>query len=205
VLDGWIDATHLLIQGVPQGGNVYDLATLNVATGQLRQIAALPISQNMEYFVTLAPDGREALFYSRPYRDDPFTPTADVIDTATGAVRALPQIAPLTADEFFTFAWRPGSHTVAVTTNQQGAPTWVLNLDDDSAAPVSLPQSAGDVVGWSPDSTTLIFSTGGQLGVGSGPYTISAVSLATGSGTPHITILTSSAKSFPFVGFVRTA
>src|SRR5262249_22957585 len=102
VLDGWIDATHLLIEGVPEGGNVFNLAALNVATGQLGQIAPLPISANMEYFVTLAPDGREALFYSRPFRDYPFTPTADMIDIATGTVRALPHIAPLTAGMFVT-------------------------------------------------------------------------------------------------------
>lgn len=204
-LDGWIDATHILIDGVSGTSKSFILAALDVATGQTRPIAALPISQNMEYLVTLSPDGREALFYSRPWRDYPFTPTADVIDTATGAVRALPSIAPLTAGMFYTFAWRPGSHTVAVTTNQLGAPTWLLNLDADSAAPVALYQSVGSVAGWSPDGTTLIFSTGYQLGVGSGPYTISAVSLASGSGAPRVTVLTRSAMSFPFVGFIRTA
>lgn len=203
-LDDWIDATHILIEGVPEGGTSFVLAAADVGSGQLRQIASLPISQNMEYFVTLAPDGRDALFYSRPYRSYPFTPTADVIDTATGAVRALPHISPLTAGMFYTFAWQPGSHTVAVTTNQVGAPTWLLNLDADSATQVALKQSVGLVAGWSPDGTTLIFSTGYQLGVGTGPFTISAVSLASGA-TPRVTVLTHNAKSFPFVGFVRTA
>jgi hypothetical protein len=81
----------------------------------------------------------------------------------------------------------------------------MLNLDDDSAASVALSPRVGDVAGWSPDGTTLIFSTGYQLGVGSGPYTISAVSLASGSGAPRVTVLTTAATSFPFIGFVRTA
>lgn len=205
VLDGWIDATHILIEGVPEGGGTFALAALDIGSGQLRQIATFPIAQNVDYFVTLAPDGREALFYSQPYRDYPFTPTADVIDTATGAVRALPRIAPLTTTLWGAIVWRPGSHTFAFTSDQLGAPTWLVNLDSDSATSVALYQSIGGVEGWSPDGTTLIFSTGYQRTVGFGPYTITAVRLASDGGVSRVTVLTHSAMSFPFVGFVRTA
>lgn len=205
VLDGWIDATHILIDGIYGHDQSFMLGALNIVTGQVRQLVSLPVAQNEDYFVTLSPDGREALVYGEPYRAYPFTPTADEIDTATGTVRALPHIAPLTAGMFESFAWRPGSHTVAVTTNQMGAPTWLLDLDADSAVSVALYQSIGSIAGWSPDGMTLIFSTGYQLEIGSGPFTITAVSLAPTGAVAHVTVLTRNAMSFPFIGFIRTA
>jgi WD40-like Beta Propeller Repeat len=204
VLDGWIDTTHLLIDGVPKAGT-FILGSLDVVTGQLRQIASLPTAQNVDYFVTLSPDGREALFYNQPYRDYPFTPAAAVIDTATGAVRALPRIAPLTAALTKTFAWRPGTHTVAVSPLQPDLRLSLINVDNDSATSIVLDPSVGLVAGWSPDGTTLVFSTDEQFGVGAGPYRISAVRLAPTSGAASVTLLTRSATSFPFIGFVRTA
>ncbi|MFI5273462.1 MAG: hypothetical protein ACHQ4H_10570 [Ktedonobacterales bacterium] len=203
-LDGWLDNTHVLIDGVSTGGNSIVLGALNIADGRVRQIAALPLERNVEYRISLAPDGHEVLVYGWPYRDYLYTPFADLVDTTTGAHRLLPALAARTPQGVGEVVWRPDSLALAFSLNQQGAPAMILSLATGAATALTTAPADETVAAWSPDGSTLIFSTGYQLGVGTGPFTVSAVSLTSGA-LPRVTVLTNDAMSFPFIGFVRTA
>jgi hypothetical protein len=133
------------------------------------------------------------------------TPFVEVIDTASGQKRQLPNITQHTSASFASVAWKPGTETVAVQAEVGVGPVtahdWLLDLTYDTAA--SLP---GDQfpVGWAPDTGALVFCNALQADPSETPPTISIMpSPATSAAAP--TLLVQAVYSLPFVGFVRTA
>lgn len=227
---GWTDAAHLAVIYSPPAVMVnspvraatptaspllgsYALGALDAGSGEVRQVASLPSDARGVY---LTPNGAEALV--APSTAGP----AEVILTASGAVRSLPQItqrlAPMTSqtlavysDQAQTFSttavWQPTSDDLAVsiaTGSDAGAPTlWLLDADHDAAVPLG---SHRTPLAWTPDGQTLLLSGAPIAGAG--------VSSADGA-RPTLYALTPvgpggserllTGKMEQFVGLVRTA
>jgi hypothetical protein len=225
-LIGWIDATHLAVTLMP-GGPYYTvpgdplaqkypltttLASLDITTGGVRSIATITFSpQASNTRLLLSPDGTRALFYNWPangIRNPLFTQLVDVIDIATGKVTPLPTIAAQLTKAYqwiASFAWRPGSDTIAASLPYPGVTqTVLLDIRGDSITHLNVLDGKEWVEAWTPDGKTLIVSTAWAGNVGAGPHDISALTLDS-SGQTSLVLLTHDAYLASFAGFVRTA
>jgi hypothetical protein len=137
---GWIDADHVavivdrpaslarvalphgtqLLSARLSGGPNLGVASVDVGMGAVRYLADLVAPPD----VYLSPDGKDILIASSTWQA-----SAEVINTATGQVRALPNITAAFADKFvhtdnagfaqggnwsMHVAWKPGTHVVAM-------------------------------------------------------------------------------------------
>lgn len=182
---GWTDASHLAIIYSPPTvmvtspvrnatptatasafAGTYALGALDADSGAVRQVAALPSDARSVY---LTANGAEALV--TPSAAGP----AEVIQTASGAVRALPeitrQLAPMTSQTLAVYSdqaraqpfstmgvWQPTSDDLAVslTNASDSAPTlWLLDADHDAATPLG---SHRTPLAWTPDGRTLLLA-----------------------------------------------
>jgi hypothetical protein len=204
ILLGWVDSTHVAVTMNPTGDSI-TLGDVDVNSGQVRRVATISFPGLSTYHFSLSPDGAEALFFNERFRDQPYTPTVDLINITTGAVTSLPSIAQIMGSYsgFTSIAWRPGTSTVAASTGfavNHDLKGWLLDVQNDTAQHLTDGYYA---MGWAPSSSTLVVSTYNQFAVGWGPFEIGAITLAPdGHGTS--VVLTRNATSFPFVGFVRT-
>ena len=153
---GWIDTTHIAVfyqhsDSVPTPtasqstvSVQQSLGSMDTRTGVISYLADLPDPSD----VFLSQDGQQALLapnYS--------TTMASVVDTRTGATRALPEISRAFAGKFAFLgaggnwslhsAWQPGTgHVLALSlainsgSFKQQPGIWLLDLDRDSATPV---------------------------------------------------------------------
>lgn len=200
---GWVDGTHVAVTVAPTGNSI-TLGVLNVYTGALRRVAIIRSTSLGSYRFALSPDGSMALFYNRPFRDDPYTPQVDLISITTGAITPLPAINQATRSAFTSVAWRRGTSMVAVSTGfavNGDLRTWVLDVQHDTAWHLTDGYYA---MGWAPSSSTLVVSAYNQFEVGQGPFEIDAITVTPDHHSTRV-VLTRNAVSFPFVGFVRTA
>lgn len=219
-LVGWIDSTHLAVTVLPANspkgsdpeGNTYDttieLGSIDIATGSMRIIATIGSLGAGGGSFSLSPDGSTAMFDSRPFRTDPFTPVVEEISTNDGTVAPLSAIAHSTGANFTTLAWQPGSNMLAVTTGfivNNNAQVWELDPGHDIATPIK-GLSNQYVAGWAPDNGPLVVCNAPHpyAAIGDGPHDISAVTIEPG-GQVSTVVLTHNAMTFPFLGFVRTA
>jgi hypothetical protein len=191
---GWIDATHLAV--VAQSGRLtLFLASLDLTTKQTHLLASL----NMPPDVFLSPDGNR-VFIAPTF----WNSVASVVDTTTGVVRALPAITATFASQLqhldnynlayggnwaYQWAWRPGSHTIALSLSQSSIPNegdtqpvtqqagvWLLDVDHDQARNLDRDRYP---LAWTPDGQTLLVSdipatsslvTLGNTGYAVGPH-----------------------------------
>jgi hypothetical protein len=210
---GWIDNEHLAISLYPHNPNGGDpttmqVASLDITTGQVRVMASFAVAMLGQPWFLLAPDGRQVLLYNSQFRLDPYTPTLDLIDTASGQVTPLPHLAQVVGASggLLNPVWRPGTEIIASTTNAvnagQAAPhPWLLDLAHDRYTSLSVTDIP---VGWMPNQDLLILATGYQSRANGGPYGIIAARCAP-DGQCTVTRLTDDAGHFAFLGFVRTA
>lgn len=226
---GWLDNTHLAVEylpgetpnvpatqmGTPQ--TAANLDSLDVSTGVLRHIATIQSNTMAQGQFSLTPDGAEALFYNTDWRDFPFTPEVERVDTATGQVTSLPHLTSiLTTDGFTQVLWIPHTHLALVATGypqNKDLRYQMMDIDHDTASPVAL---SAFPVAWSPDGKTLILATSdptsnsngigfADVGViGSGPYTLTAVTFDSNWHIATTVMLTHEAMQIPTLGFVRT-
>jgi hypothetical protein len=212
LLRGWIDNQHLaydIYPPDPSGGNstTLQLASLDIATGQVRVIATFPTSRLGAADFLLSPDGRQALLYNRQFRSDPYTPEMDLIDTASGQVIRLPNLAQMVGATcgLTNLVWQPGSDIVAVAATGYYAVAhthpWLLDVADDTS---TIPFVTGFPMAWMPQQGPLILSTGDQSQVNSGATSLVAARCAA-DGQCTATPLTDGAWHYPFLGLVRTA
>ncbi len=204
ILLGWVDSTHVVVTMNPTADSI-TLGKLDVTSGTLQTIVTIRSSALGTYSFTLSPDGSEALFYNRRFRDQPYTPMVDLVGMTTGMVTPLPSLAAIMGSYsgFTSVSWRPGSGTVAASTGfavNHDLKTWILDVTNDTAWHLADGYYA---MGWSPSSSTLVVSTVNQFTVGQGPFELDAFTV-TPDGHGTSVVLTRSAMSFPFVGFVRT-
>lgn len=232
---GWIDATHVAIvqfpdrsgtpgthslaTPAPSAGTWVTLASLDVATNQVRPIATLRGYGYLGTFSVL-PGGRWTLYYdgqSTQAPVTPFTSLAALIDNTTGAVTPLHHLTSLLPQSnLATLLWRPGA-TQAIAAGDFGqgkSPYLLIDALHDTATPITLP---GIPVAWSPDGSTLVVvssSQGNNYGVygwndvgtvGAGPFTLTAVRVGMNGGVSAGVTLTASAMNIPLLGFVHTA
>jgi hypothetical protein len=212
---------------VPTQGTVASLASQDIATGQIRPIVTLR-SPTLGYgYFSLTPDASEALFYNMSQASLPITPDVQRIDIATGHMTRLYAIAKLLPPS--QLLWRPHSHQAVVVTGvdaYQPIRFYLIDLDQDRVTPLNLD---GFPLAWSPDGATLILETGkslpppfgqgsytngdGEEGpisgfndagiVGSGPYTLTAVSFGANWSVASSVTLTTQAMQIPVLGLVR--
>lgn len=226
-LIGWIDARHLAVTLVPdayypatpmptdpfgpRNALTTTLASLDITTGAVRRIVTITFSTpppGGSRFL-LSPDGTRALFYTWQSQ----TQLVDVIDIATGQVTPLPTIAAQIAKSspwMASFAWRPGSDTIAASLPPQyPSPMQAVLLDirGDTVTHLNLIDNQF-VEGWTPDAKTLIVSSGwggsADTYSNSKPHDISALTFGP-NGQTSLVVLTHDAYLAPFAGFVRTA
>lgn len=211
--EGWIDNQTLLTYTVAQGNNTVlgVIQAMDSTTGAKRMLLTFPNADHSNALFTLSPDGKEALWYNYPAHAMAFTPYAAIIDTATSAVHPLPNLVALEAQQntwISGAAWRPGTHTLAVTIgfdDQPGVKTadWLVDTDHD--AETAFPAGAY-VEQWSPDGMTLVLSNAptNENRTNQGPITLAAVTFSP-SGQATLTTLTKDSLSFTFLGFIRSA
>lgn len=223
---GWTDAAHLVViarqpstpptpapsstpvsSGPPSGPESTTLYVLDITSGALRPFVTLSSSTMGLPNFTLLPDGQTVLYGNRPFQGLPFTPDVALINVKTGAVTHLPHAAA-TGSGFTGVAFLPGTHTIAVSQGSflAGAfKTWLVDTAHDTVTPIAA--TSGVAVGWVPGTHTLILSSGttDSEATGEGPYTISAVPDVVSNPQAAATTLTTSAMTFPWLGFVKTA
>lgn len=211
-LDGWLDATHLIIDGFvpttdPQSKATFQIFSLNITTGEHRIITQIQLPLKEIQGFVVSPDGTKALFYTLPFQNNPFQPYAALIDTASGKLTPLPRIAQLEATSTITnLAWKAGTPIVAISTGfivNGDLKNWLIDLSQDRAT--QLP-AVGYPIAWSPDERTIIWSSAEQVdaSIGGGPFTLTAETFGAG-GNMSQTVLTTQAMNFNFIGFLRTA
>lgn len=210
---GWIDTTHLAAVSDQGASFVTDssgdrfatsteLASVDVTTDQVRTIATFQGVGPTAFDFAVSPSGTQALYFDAPFRAFPFTPQVALVNLTTGNVTPLPTIAQTTGASFSAIAWRPGTDTLAVSTGftENGdLKTWLIDVGADTASKIA---PTGYPLGWAPDNGPLILSSGWQSSIGLGPYTLSAVTCASGVQCSGAT-LTEHAMTFAFLGFVR--
>ncbi len=154
-LDGWIDATHIAVDGflpstIGQSKITFVLWSLNVITGDHWAIAQITIPSLEIGALTFDPDGTTALFYTVPFRDNPYTSYVAKIDITSGAITPLPVIAQLQSQNSIisNFAWRPGAEHWhwrrafrKMATSRTGS--WMYNTTPCSSCPPSAIHNAG--------------------------------------------------------------
>src|SRR5260221_12572096 len=156
--------------------------------------------------ILLSPDRTQALLVNHRFRDEPFTPRFELVDLATGTLRSLPNLTKLGQGvDFGQIAWRPGAPTVATSVTAFGPGTdwhtqqWLIDLAHDVVTRFTAP---GFVMGWSPDGSTPVTSTGYQAALGSGPFDLNALTFSP-SGQAAVPFLTDDEGAFQFTGFGR--
>jgi WD40 repeat protein len=214
---GWIDDSHLAVTMAPastdtqsQQTNSITLGSLDISSWSVRAILSISFSGLNIPLFALSPDRAHVLFFNRRFREDAYTPTVAEIDVASGALNQLPRIAASMGSYsgFTSLAWQPQGQMIAATTGYDvngDLETWLLNLEQDSAVRLALPQPRY-VAAWVPDTSQLILTTGWQILVNDGPYEISEASIDLNDPSASMipVSLTSDASTFPFVGLVRT-
>ena len=213
-LIGWIDSTHVAVEDiagattVSVGKDTYltsdSIAILDLQTGSLRVIARFSSPGLGDVRFTMSPGGAHILISNAPFRFYPYTPLAEVVDTATGYTRVLPGFERVEGNGFTSVAWQPHSSMLAASTGDignGGAQMWLLNSGTDTAIRLSENSYAG---GWSPDGSTLVLTTGNQFETGAGLYTLTALRFDANWQVTSSTVLTNAAMTFPFLGFIRT-
>jgi hypothetical protein len=204
-LRGWIDNGHLAYDIYPSGPNGADattlqLASLDIATGQVRVIASFPTALLGTADFLLSPDGQQALLYNHQFRSDPYTPELDLIDITSGQVKPLPNLAQKLSPYggLDRPTWLPVTDDIAVATSgitgQMDPHPWLLDLVHDTYTPLPI---ANYPVAWLPDHGTLILLTGGPYGI--------SVAHCGANGQCAVTPLTDHALHSVFLGLVRTA
>jgi len=208
---GWIDNRHLAV--VPTKGSTPTsivLASVDVAMGAARTVATLPIAAYTGVDVTLTPDRTQALVRNHPPTGHSvdFPPLIELVSTATGQVRPLPGIAKAVGFLLYPIAWKPGAQLAAATPNYEefdlarpSTQSWLLDFAHDSATKLTTGQFC---LGWVPGADTLVLSTSYRAEPTGQAHTLSAATLAAATLGQPVT-LTTSATTFPFLGFVRTA
>lgn len=215
----WLDPTHVAVSPETNASaTTTKLQSLDVTSGALRTITTIPLNSGGNGF-TVEPDGRFTLFTALGIQNNAPNPMAELINNTTGSTTQLPQIArALNAGDGLTqLLWRPGYAQAIVATGfpqNSDLKYALIDVANDSATSLTLP---GFPEAWSPDGSALIVATGDQTSnangsgytnigvVGSGPYTLSAISVsAQGSMSPSVT-LTTRAMDVPVLGFVHTA
>lgn len=214
--EGWLDNHTLLIytfqvQNTTPFSSTGILEAVDSTTGAKRTIATFPHAEQFNARFALSSDGQEVLVYTFPAHDQPFTPKAFIIDTATGAIHPLPTKSGQTSlqEAGVTGAvWRPGTHDVAVTVfgidpTMPNVGNWLLNTDTGALTPIQSPYAAQS---WSPDGTTLVLSDAqnNQNGTTTGPFTLMGATFDA-NGKVTLTKLTDQAMAFTFLGFIRSA
>lgn len=210
---GWTAPTLVAVSlnpTTPTAGdfaNTTGVGVVDITNWQVRTVATISAPNlDIPYFA-LSPDGTEALLYNRQFRADPFTPLTDLIDMRTGAVTPLPRIAAQVLSKgfgFTTVAWKPGTQTVMVSNGFGNGGLWLLNLGNDTALAQPADPQTGAMypVGWAPDGSHVVLSSGWQAGVNEGPFTLVAATVGA-QGITATTVLTTNAMNFPFLGFAR--
>lgn len=222
---GWVDTTHIIGYffpappvgaptptpphsdvSPPTGVQKLILATEEVTTGAIRIVASITSSTMGQGQCVLAPDGKFALFSNRAFRDNPYVPDVRLIDVTTGAVTSLPRVAQTMGSYsgFTSLAWKEGTMIVAASSGlvaNGDLRTWLLDLAHDAVQPLPYQAYAG---GWTPAGGPLILTSEQTDVTSGGPYKLTAVAQVT-DGQGVVTVLTTNAYTFPFVGFVHTS
>jgi hypothetical protein len=176
---GWIDANHVAVVCVTGKVDLM-LGSADLTTGVIKPLASVGTPPDL----FISPDGKE-IFVAPNF----WASTAQLIDTKTGAARALPGITAQFSDQLmhldnvnlayggnwaYQFAWRPGTHTIALSlagssipnedasqsvTQQPGV--WLIDLDHDSASHINQHRYP---LAWTPDGQTLFLSDVPPLG-----------------------------------------
>lgn len=176
---GWIDANHVAVVCVTGKVDLM-LGSADLTTGVIKPLASVGTPPDL----FISPDGKE-IFVAPNY----WASIAQLIDTKTGAARALPGITAQFGDQLmhldnvnlayggnwaYQFAWRPGTHTIALSlagssipnenasqsaTQQPGV--WLIDLDHDSAIRINQHRYP---LAWTPDGQTLFLSDVPPLG-----------------------------------------
>jgi hypothetical protein len=210
---GWIDDTHLAAVSYQGAGFVTDsngdqiptsatLDSVDITTDQVRTLATIQGGGPTTFQFVVSPDGTQALYFDATFRDVPFTPQAALINLATGNVTPLSTIAQTTGADFSRVAWRPGTDTLAVSSDTSTSgplKTWLIDVRADTATQIV---PTGFPMGWAPANGPLVLSSDWQSEIGRGPYTLHAVS-CTGGARCSSTTLTEQAMTFTFLGFMR--
>jgi hypothetical protein len=215
---GWIDTGHLAVTTSFTGAMGLQLDALDIVTGKLRLIRSLPSAGLGTLTWSLSPDGKQALLANGPFRDDPYTPFVEILNTATGQVHQLPNALKVTSSAWSGVAWKPGTATVAVAT-WAGAPSnagdvmalWLVDTQHDTA--VQIPHAdqlaPGGVfpLGWAPDGGPLIVGSSNIARIccssGDTPEKLRALTVAA-DGSATSVKLTDTAITFPWLGLVKT-
>lgn len=171
---GWIDATHLVVV-TAIGKIALNLETLDLTSEKLTLLTE--VSEPPDLF--LSPDGQR-VFIAPTYWDH----TAHVVDLSTNKVRQLPQIQATFASSLkhmdnwnqayggnwaYQWAWKPGTHTLALSLGSYGAPNegetkpvtqdagvWLVDVDGDQATRINQYRYP---LAWLPDGKTLLMSS----------------------------------------------
>jgi hypothetical protein len=209
---GWLDNQRLLV--IPFSGSAspsFILTAVEVATGAARTIATIPLTPNTGAYATLSPDRKQALVSNDPATGNfPDHPSLiELVNTTTGQARPLPGIAKTVGFLLYPVAWKAGTQLAAVmpegTAGDVATPenqSWLLDFAHDTATKLTTGQFC---LGWVPGAGTLILSPSYRADANDQQaHPLSAAQLVGTTLGPPVT-LTSTAKTFPFLGFVRTA
>lgn len=229
---GWLEATHVAVEYTPTTPSAPSpsappinsrlgapqiaagIASLDITTGSVRQIAILTPHNLCSGGFSLAPDGTVALFSNASFRGFPFTPDGEVVDMQTGRHTVLPHLTHLLAsgEGIQQVLWRPHTH-VALLKAGYGQNTYYLyDVATDTLTPVSLPTFP---VAWTPDGRALVLATSddpsgdGPVGfsdvgqIGAGPFTLSVVSIDASGQLSTPQVLPAHPIDIPLLGIVR--
>jgi hypothetical protein len=208
-LDGWYDATHIVLArldsaapNAPEDVDIFD-----VITGTYSVLARFAIPPQQAVNADFLADHDSILLTYNTGPTSPLDPFVGLYHISSGTMTSLPNVAALQDSHYHfisNFVWKPGTHTLVLCTGSLlngDLKDWLVNLTDDSVQPLS---TIGYPMGWSPDSKSVVFSSGEGSYTGAGPYTLTALTFGP-SGQMTQTVLTKSAMNFDFIGFVRTA
>ncbi|MFI5274812.1 MAG: hypothetical protein ACHQ4H_17415 [Ktedonobacterales bacterium] len=190
-LEGWLDATHLLVLANNNAGN-NSLAALDITSGAVRPIATIPLTNPR---VMLNPERTSALVIAQGS-----SPHAEAVDLTSGAVRELPRIAAALPGMLLTDAWQPSAMRLAITAaapDGDATPaSYLLDLGADTITPLD---GHTWVWGWSPDGAALILGTPLTVALPGMPPALLALSIASDGTIRQQVTLTNAAIGF--VGF----
>jgi hypothetical protein len=212
---GWLDTTHILIDYTDRTHtHTWDFASVGIASGRLRTVASIPTGEDPGFSIFLSPDGKKILISADVATGSgiPYVPYAAIVDTATGVVTSLPNVAAQLQTGGFTgiARWRPGTTLIAVSTGftvNHDLHDWLFDYQNDTLTPIA---GDGYPAGWSPDGNTLILVSETGLVDNAPQATLTALSFNGNQETGQKVLTTQAtaygiAQGFPFWGFVRTA
>jgi hypothetical protein len=215
---GWIDAGRLAVTVSFIGATGLQFAALDIATGKLRVIMSLPSAGIGSPQWSLSPDGKQALLANGPFRDEPYTPFVETINTTTGLVHKLPNTLKATSSAFNGVAWRPGTTMVAVTTGSIASPDpgsvstlklWLVDTQRDMATQIphadQLAPKGAYPLGWASDTGPLIVNDIPICCLSNNKTAeLRAITISANGGATSVK-LTDTAVTFPWLGLVKTA